>query len=85
MKPVNRLTRCPVCMRTVTAELLHEDNGKWTFKPHTLNEVDPEWCGAVDGRWKLHSQYLGGSGSWHDAWVRTSGSDTKDRPVRSKG
>jgi hypothetical protein len=69
-------------MRTVKAELLHENNGMWTFWPHTLSEVAPAWCGAVEGRWKLRSQYLSGGGTYHDAWSRTSGSDANDRPVR---
>jgi hypothetical protein len=72
-KPLLRVTRCPCCPRTVTAQLTMADNGKWTFRPHPTDLVNGVWCAASEGRWRLRTDRgaPSGSGKWLDAWERT--------------
>lgn len=78
-KPLERITRCPRCGRTVRAHLTVADNGKWRIDPHHRlfeppavppGEPPRMSCDASEGNWRLIGRGGAPSGGWVDDWKR---------------
>ena len=78
-----RQTRCPLCARTVWAELL-PGTPHWHFRSHATNLVDGVWCRADDGEWRLFGQFRKAGGSWDDHWVRPNDALVSGRSVKPR-